>query len=77
MSKANQEQGQSIEAGTPALTREQWIAEVRRLCVEKYDFPESETASYADALAETFFDEDPANPEKPDDAIYEDLSAGL
>lgn len=78
--KAKLEEGCSVEAGTPPTEREMWLAEVRRLLVTKYaiaSWSAGEMAEYAESLAETFFDDDPTDPEKPDDAIYEDFAAGL
>ncbi len=63
---------------TKSLTRPEWLAEVCRLLVTKYDIKWSEkaVADYAEALAETFW-EDGEAVESPDDAIAEDFAAGL
>lgn len=80
MQHAEKEKGQSVEAGAPPTPREQWLADARRLLVTKYSLTSwsaEEIAEYAESLAETFFDDAPTNPEKPDAAIYEDFAAGL
>jgi hypothetical protein len=79
--KANEELacGADCTTGVPPTPREMWIAEVRRLLREKYqvNWETADITRYSEALAETFFDEDPSNPETPDHAIYEDFAAGL
>ncbi len=71
----------SVEAGCGPmlpLTREQWLAEVRRLLVEKYalKWPEKEIAEYAEGIACQSYD-DPDWRETPDDAIREEFQAGM
>lgn len=58
------------------LTRERWVAEVRRLLVDKYalQWTPTEISEYAASLAETYYDEDPTCAPDPDDAIEEDFS---
>jgi hypothetical protein len=81
MKKAKLEAGCSVEAGAGpmlSLTREQWVAEVRRLLVEKYalKWPEKEIADYAESIACQSYD-DPDWRETPDAAIYEEFQAGM
>lgn len=63
---------------TIKLTREQWLAEVRRLYVEKYkvEWSADAVAQYAEALAASYYD-DPDWQEEPDAAIQDDFSYAL
>lgn len=60
------------------LTREQWLAEARRLLVEKYklEWPEKEIADFAESIACHSYDDQDWR-DTPADAIDEEFRAGM